>query len=76
MTEETSQPAEPVPAEPAPSTGDPGVDAALASLENLGEVPDTEHVEAFEQVHAQLHEILDEVGEQDKPARDQGPGRR
>jgi hypothetical protein len=67
---------EAAPAEAAPATGDPRVDAALASLESLGEVPDTEHVEAFEHVHEQLHAILDEVGEQDTPARNRGPDRR
>jgi hypothetical protein len=48
----------------APATGEPRVDEALAMLAGLGEVPDTEHVEAFEHVHDQLHGILDEVGEQ------------
>jgi hypothetical protein len=47
---------------PPPDTGDPRVDEALAALEGLGEVPDSEHVEAFEHVHRQLQEILGEVG--------------
>ena len=82
MTEESSQPEVPgatAPgragkAAPAPATGDPRVDEALAALADLGEVPDTEHVEAFEHVHRQLQAILGEVGgEQGKPARP-GPG--
>jgi hypothetical protein len=55
---------EPPESESAPATGEPRVDEALAMLAGLGEVPGTEHVEAFEHVHDQLHGILDEVGEQ------------
>jgi hypothetical protein len=78
---ETHRPAEaepekprPAGAERAPATGDARVDEALASLEGLGEAPDSGHVEAFERVHQELQEILDEVGGQGRPSRNRGPG--
>lgn len=61
-------------AEPAPVTGEPRVDEALAELARLAEVPDSEHVEAFEHIHQQLQAVLDEVGEREGPA--PGPDRR
>lgn len=44
-------------------TGDLSVDAALASLEELSELPVTSHVDVFEQVHRQLHEALSTLDE-------------
>lgn len=86
MTEETGghQPAPPPAEEPepeaggdrVPATGDTRVDEALASLTELGEAPDADHVEAFERVHRQLSEILGEVGGQGNPDRTRGPGGR
>ncbi len=55
------------PAQPSrSSTGEPRVDVALELLESLPEVPLGEHPEVFEQVHARLSEVLDEL--------DTGPG--
>lgn len=53
-------------AEPATgqATGEPRVDAALRLLDRLPGLPVSEHPELFEQVHAQLTEVL---GELDSP---------
>jgi hypothetical protein len=50
----------------APATGEPRVDAALRLLERLPGLPVAEHSQLFEQVHAQLSEVLGEL--------DSGPG--
>jgi hypothetical protein len=47
-----------------PGTGEPRVDAALRLLDRLPGLPVSEHPELFEQVHAQLTEVL---GELDSP---------
>jgi hypothetical protein len=47
---------------PRPGTGEAGVDAALARLDDLTQRPVTEHPGVFEQVHAELSEILGELG--------------
>jgi hypothetical protein len=48
--------------EPArPATGEPRVDAALTLLDRLGELPVTEHVSVFEQVHAELTAVLGQL---------------
>jgi hypothetical protein len=44
-----------------PSTGEPRVDAALRLLDRLPGMPVSEHSELFEQVHAQLSEVLGEL---------------
>jgi hypothetical protein len=44
-----------------PTTGEPRVDAALKLLERLPGLPVSEHPELFEQVHAQLSEVLGEL---------------
>jgi hypothetical protein len=49
-----------------PSTGEPRVDAALKLLDRLPGLPVSDHPELFEQVHAQLTEVLGEL--------DSGPG--
>ncbi len=48
-------------AAPVPSTGEPRVDAALRLLERLPGLPVSDHPELFEQVHAQLSEVLGEL---------------
>jgi len=45
----------------APATGEPRVDAALRLLERLPDLPVNEHPELFEQVHAQLSDVLGEL---------------
>ncbi len=52
--------AEPEP-EPVPATGEPRVDAALKLLDRLPGLPVSEHSELFEQVHAQLSDVLGEL---------------
>lgn len=52
----------PVAAVRAPDTGEPRVDAALRLLDDLTEQPVTEHPAVFQQVHARLAEVLDELG--------------
>jgi hypothetical protein len=44
-----------------PGTGEPRVDAALKLLDRLPGLPVSEHPELFEQVHAQLTEVLGEL---------------
>lgn len=44
-----------------PMTGDGRVDAALKLLERLPGLPVSAHPELFEQVHAQLSEVLSEL---------------
>jgi hypothetical protein len=46
---------------PVPATGQPRVDAALRLLGRLPGLPVSEHSELFEQVHAQLSEVLGEL---------------
>ena len=48
-------------AEPVPATGEPRVDAALKLLGRLPGLPVSEHPELFEQVHAQLADVLGEL---------------
>jgi hypothetical protein len=51
-----------VPAAPeTPATGEPRVDAALKLLERLPGMPVSDHPQLFEQVHAQLSEVLGEL---------------
>jgi hypothetical protein len=49
-----------------PATGEPRVDAALRLLERLPGLPVAEHPQLFEQVHAELSDVLGEL--------DSGPG--
>jgi hypothetical protein len=46
---------------PRPATGESRVDAALSLLDDLTELPVTEHPAVFERVHAELGEILGEL---------------
>jgi hypothetical protein len=46
---------------PRPETGEARVDAALSLLDDLTELPVTEHPAVFERVHAQLGEVLSEL---------------
>ena len=70
--EHETEPAEAVPAEPVaaedeqwavrfPVTGEPRVDAALRLLDRLPGLPVAEHPELYEQVHAQLTDVLGEL---------------
>jgi len=43
------------------TTGDPRVDAAIAHLGDLAQLPVSEHPPAFERIHAQLVEVLGEL---------------
>jgi len=43
---------------PPTSTGDVRVDAALAGLDDLSQVPVHEHIEAYERVHNQMARAL------------------
>jgi hypothetical protein len=45
----------------APDTGEPRVDAALTLLDQLSELPVTEHAAVFEQVHAELTAVLGQL---------------
>jgi hypothetical protein len=47
---------------PRPETGELRVDAALSLLDELTELPVAEHPAVFERVHAQLSEVLGELG--------------
>jgi hypothetical protein len=52
----------PAPAQgPRPGTGEPRVDAALRLLDRLPGLPVSEHPQLFEQVHAQLTDVLGEL---------------
>jgi hypothetical protein len=51
-----------------PATGEPRVDAALKLLERLPGLPVSDHPELFEQVHAQLSEVLGELDSGAGPA--------
>jgi hypothetical protein len=46
---------------PSEGTGDPRVDAAIAGLGELGELPVSEHPPVFERIHGQLVEVLGEL---------------
>jgi hypothetical protein len=46
---------------PGRGTGEPRVDAALRLLDRLPGLPVSEHPELFEQVHAQLTDVLGEL---------------
>ncbi len=48
------------------TTGDPAVDAVVATLRGLDDLPVSEHVAVFEQAHESLRQVLSGAGE---PAR-------
>ena len=65
----TSEPDEPTATPSAPtSTGDPGVDEALRPLSGLAGRPVAEHPQVFERIHAELVEVLGELGSTAGPA--------
>jgi hypothetical protein len=47
----------------ASSTGHPGVDAAIAALDGVGDLPPREHVAAYAEAHQALHETLNTIDE-------------
>ena len=47
--------------QPVLTTGEPRVDAALKLLDRLPDLPVSDHSEVFEQVHAQLSDVLGEL---------------
>jgi hypothetical protein len=62
MPETTTGPDQALASEPAiTSTGEPRVDAALGSLDELAELGVHEHPAVFERVHAELSEVLGEL---------------
>ena len=62
-------------AAPMAVTGEPRVDETLRRLDELGELPVTEHPGVFERVHSQLVEVLGELrtGTDAEAARGGGP---
>ena len=44
------------------ATGEPRVDAALAMLDELADLPVAEHARVFDEVHARLENVLGELG--------------
>lgn len=60
---------------PAVITGEPRVDETLHRLDELAELPVTEHPAVFERVHSQLVEVLGELrsGSDASAARPGGP---
>jgi hypothetical protein len=62
-------------AAPAVITGEPRVDETLRRLDELAELPVTEHPAVFERVHSQLVEVLGELrsGTDASAARPGGP---
>jgi hypothetical protein len=69
-----AEPARPLPV-PRPETGEFRVDAALSLLDDLSELPVTEHPAMFEQVHARLSEVLGELSPSRMPRPGGPPGR-
>jgi hypothetical protein len=55
----------------AEETGEPRVDEAIAGLGRLGDLPLEEHVAVFEDTHARLRQVLDELDAE--PVGDAGP---
>jgi hypothetical protein len=54
-------------------TGMPRVDAVLADIEGLDDVPLEQHTEAFERAHESLRAALDETPAQDEAERPDEP---
>ena len=63
MSESLRQEAPHAPAELLESTGDETVDAVVASLSGLDELPVAGHVAVFEQAHESLRRALADAGE-------------
>jgi hypothetical protein len=53
------------------ATGEPRVDAALAILDELSDLPVAEHARLFDEVHRRLEDVLGELGSGSAS----GPGR-
>ena len=58
---EPSAAGETAPAREMPATGESRVDAALAALGDLGELPVSGHPPVYERIHGQLVEVLGEL---------------
>jgi hypothetical protein len=56
----------------AEETGEPRVDAVIAGLGRLGDLPLDEHVAVFEDTHTQLRQVLNELDAE--PAGQAGAG--
>lgn len=65
MTQPHDIPAQELAAQDPESLGDPRVDAAVRRLTDLSERPVAEHVEVFEDVHAQLRAALEDAAVED-----------
>jgi hypothetical protein len=63
MSESLHEYAEPVQLTEPETTGDPAVDAVVASLRGLDDVPVAEHVTVFERAHESLRQVLSGAGE-------------
>jgi hypothetical protein len=61
MEQDTGTPRPAGDAESYTETGEPRVDAALRHLDELEDLPVSEHPAVFEQVHASLREVLGEL---------------
>jgi hypothetical protein len=65
-----------------PGTGDPRVDQALRGLDELADLPVTDHPQVFERIHGQLVDVLGELragqdraaGQDRSAGQDRGPG--
>ena len=51
-----------------PGTGEPRVDAALRRLDELSDLPVSEHPQVYERIHGQLVEVLGELHSGQGPA--------
>ncbi len=64
MSETLHEQAEPEPLQDEqPTTGDEAVDAVVASLRGLDDLPVSEHVAVFERAHESLRQVLSGAGE-------------
>ena len=68
--EETAENLADTVSEPMEFTGQAAVDAVLASLESLDDLPVAEHVEVFDRAHQGLRQALDDAGRAAAPDAD------
>ena len=55
-----------------PGTGNEGVDAVVASLDGLDDLPVSDHVAVFERAHESLRAALTDAGDTSVPVGDRG----